>query len=82
MGERFAIEPVHIPIEPILVELAKVLFQNVLFFLRVSGISFPYPDWRASVLFRQTTFQRNRTLDSLNCGAHSGALRPYRISKT
>ena len=26
----FAVEPVHIPIEPILVELAEILFQNIL----------------------------------------------------
>ena len=29
-GRAFAIEPVHIRIEPIIVELGKVLFQNVL----------------------------------------------------
>jgi hypothetical protein len=33
-------------------------------------------------LFRQSHFQQNQILDSLNCGAHSGALRPCRISKT
>jgi hypothetical protein len=36
---------------------------------------------RASVV-SATHFQQNQILDSLNCGAHSGALRPFRIFKT
>ena len=52
--------------------------------LRLFGIFFPLLllERRASVLFRQPIFQQNQILDSLNCGAHSGALRPSRISKT
>src|ERR1700726_4209338 len=52
--------------------------------IRLFGIFFPLLllEWRASVLFRQPIFQQNQILDSLNCGAHSGALRPSRISKT
>jgi hypothetical protein len=45
-GRAFAIEPVHIRIEPILVELAKVLFQNILqraSFFGFLGFSFPHP---------------------------------------
>jgi hypothetical protein len=31
---------------------------------------------------QQSPFQGNRIVDALNCGAHSGPLRPLRIFKT
>ena len=47
------------------------------------GFSFHFPPRAARFCSVSAThFQQNQILDSLNCGAHSGALRPSRISKT
>ena len=84
-GRAFAIEPVHIPIEPISLSRPKFCFNMSSCALPSSGFwdfLSPTPIGALLFCFGKTTFQRNRTLDSLNCGAHSGALRPSRISKT
>ena len=62
--------------------VGQSLFQNVSLPRPFWLSDFHFPLERRALFCFGTHFSTNQILDSLNCGAHSGALRPCRISKT